>query len=227
MLVGFDNGHSFEARIYAENVPKGFLLATGVLHHYRPVPESDTSFGTFCSVVFTNIYGVFGRIIASTYTFGMIGLVVKVLMKNEEKVEAGQPVLVMEAMKMEHVVKAHSSSFIHGLQVAPGQQVSDGSILFIVKQLKGMNFEDYFLKRELLMGIYEKGFERPSPIQEESIPIALTGSDNLARAKNGTGKTATFCIPALGKNDQDNNVIQGPHYDYFLFHTQNLLSCYG
>lgn len=39
------------------------------------------------------------------------------------------------------------------------------------------------------MGIYEKGFERPSPIQEESIPIALTGSDILARAENGTSKT--------------------------------------
>ncbi|KAI8027077.1 DEAD-box ATP-dependent RNA helicase 8 [Camellia lanceoleosa] len=44
--------------------------------------------------------------------------------------------------------------------------------------------------------------------EEESIPIALTGSDILARAKNGTGKTAAFCIPALEKIDQDNNVIQ-------------------
>ncbi|KAJ8564543.1 hypothetical protein K7X08_001003 [Anisodus acutangulus] len=77
-----------------------------------------------------------------------------------------------------------------------------------VTATKGNDFEDYFLKRELLMGIYEKGFERPSPIQEESIPIALTGSDILARAKNGTGKTAAFCIPALEKIDQDNNVIQ-------------------
>lgn len=59
------------------------------------------------------------------------------------------------------------------------------------------------------MGIYEKGFERPSPIQEESIPIVLTGSDILARAKNGTGKTAAFCIPALEKIDQDKNFIQG------------------
>lgn len=59
------------------------------------------------------------------------------------------------------------------------------------------------------MGIYEKGFERPSPIQEESIPIALTGSDILARAKNGTGKTAAFCIPAIEKIDQNKNAIQG------------------
>ncbi|KAG7994352.1 hypothetical protein I3843_01G054100 [Carya illinoinensis] len=77
-----------------------------------------------------------------------------------------------------------------------------------VTATKGNEFEDYFLKRELLMGIYEKGFERPSPIQEESIPIALTGSDILARAKNGTGKTAAFCVPALEKIDQDNNAIQ-------------------
>ncbi|KAG2331084.1 hypothetical protein Bca52824_002264 [Brassica carinata] len=77
-----------------------------------------------------------------------------------------------------------------------------------VTATKGNEFEDYFLKRELLMGIYEKGFERPSPIQEESIPIALTGRDILARAKNGTGKTAAFCIPVLEKIDQDNNVIQ-------------------
>ena len=40
-----------------------------------------------------------------------------------------------------------------------------------VTATKGNEFEDYFLKRELLMGIYEKGFERPSPIQEESIPM--------------------------------------------------------
>src|ERR1041384_5086279 len=49
------------------------------------------------------------------------------------------------------------------------------------------------------MGIFEAGFERPSPIQEESIPIALTGRDILARAKNGTGKTAACVITALEK----------------------------
>ncbi|XP_058740678.1 methylcrotonoyl-CoA carboxylase subunit alpha, mitochondrial-like [Vicia villosa] len=40
-------GHAFEARIYAENVPKGFLPATGVLHHYR-IP--DSSGGQLCKV---------------------------------------------------------------------------------------------------------------------------------------------------------------------------------
>lgn len=62
---------------------------------------------------------------------------------------------------------------------------------------KGLEFEDFYIKRELMMGIFEAGFEKPSPIQEETIPVALTGRDILARAKNGTGKTAAFVIPTL------------------------------
>ncbi|GFH25665.1 DEAD box RNA helicase CiRH12, partial [Haematococcus lacustris] len=78
-----------------------------------------------------------------------------------------------------------------------------------VTNTKGNDFEDYFLKRQLLMGIFEKGFEKPSPIQEESIPIALAGRDVLARAKNGTGKTAAFSIPMLERVDTSKNEIQG------------------
>ena len=58
------------------------------------------------------------------------------------------------------------------------------------------------------MGIFEKGFEKPSPIQEEAIPIILAGRDVLARAKNGTGKTAAFIIPCLEKVDAAVNAIQ-------------------
>jgi ATP-dependent RNA helicase DDX6/DHH1 len=58
------------------------------------------------------------------------------------------------------------------------------------------------------MGIFEKGFEKPSPIQEEAIPIILAGRDVLARAKNGTGKTAAFIIPCLEKVDTSKNHIQ-------------------
>lgn len=66
-----------------------------------------------------------------------------------------------------------------------------------VLNTQGKTFEAFNLKRELLMGIFEAGFEKPSPIQEESIPMALAGRDILARAKNGTGKTASFVIPSL------------------------------
>jgi ATP-dependent RNA helicase DDX6/DHH1 len=77
-----------------------------------------------------------------------------------------------------------------------------------VTQTKGRDFEDFFLKRELLMGIFEKGFEKPSPIQEEAIPIILQNRNVLARAKNGTGKTAAYIIPSLEKTDTSKNHIQ-------------------
>ena len=59
------------------------------------------------------------------------------------------------------------------------------------------------------MGIFEKGFEKPSPIQEQSIPVALAGRDIMARAKNGTGKTAAYLIPLLENVDVSKNHIQG------------------
>ncbi|PBP19721.1 DEAD/DEAH box helicase [Diplocarpon rosae] len=77
-----------------------------------------------------------------------------------------------------------------------------------VTATKGLDFEDFNLNRSLLMGIFEAGFEKPSPIQEEAIPVALTGRDILARAKNGTGKTAAFVIPALQKVNPKNNKVQ-------------------
>jgi len=73
---------------------------------------------------------------------------------------------------------------------------------------KGTDFTDFYLSRELLMGIYEKGYEKPSPIQEKTVPIALFGKDILARAKNGTGKTAAFIIPTLEKVDTKKECIQ-------------------
>uniref|UniRef100_A0A673AMP0 RNA helicase n=1 Tax=Sphaeramia orbicularis TaxID=375764 RepID=A0A673AMP0_9TELE len=77
-----------------------------------------------------------------------------------------------------------------------------------VTSTKGNEFEDYCLKRELLMGIFEMGWEKPSPIQEESIPIALSGRDILARAKNGTGKSGAYLIPMLERIDLKKDHIQ-------------------
>lgn len=77
-----------------------------------------------------------------------------------------------------------------------------------VTDTKGNEFEEFCLKRELLMGIFEKGWEKPSPIQEASIPVALTGKDILARAKNGTGKTGAYSIPVLEQIDPKKDYIQ-------------------
>lgn len=77
-----------------------------------------------------------------------------------------------------------------------------------VTDTRGNEFEEFCLKREILMGIFEKGWEKPSPIQEASIPIALSGKDVLARAKNGTGKTGAYCIPVLEQVDPKKDTIQ-------------------
>ena len=66
------------------------------------------------------------------------------------------------------------------------------------------------------MGIFEKGWEKPSPIQEASIPIALTGRDILARAKNGTGKTGAYAIPILERINVEKNEVQGNHLHLIL-----------
>ncbi|KAJ6803182.1 methylcrotonoyl-CoA carboxylase subunit alpha, mitochondrial isoform X1 [Iris pallida] len=63
----------------------------------------------------------------------MAGLVVMVLLENGAQMEEGQSILVLEAMKMEHVVKSPRAGYVDGLQVAPCQQVFDTSVLFTIK----------------------------------------------------------------------------------------------
>lgn len=52
------------------------------------------------------------------------------------------------------------------------------------------------------------GFELPSPIQEQAIPKILDGQNIIAKAKNGTGKTAAYGIPLVEKIDTTLNKIQ-------------------
>jgi ATP-dependent RNA helicase DDX6/DHH1 len=68
-----------------------------------------------------------------------------------------------------------------------------------VTKTKGLLFENFALKMDVLKGIFEKGFEKPSPIQEETIPLVLAGKHILARAKNGTGKTCAYVIPIVNR----------------------------
>lgn len=60
-----------------------------------------------------------------------------------------------------------------------------------------MSFELLALKKPLLKAIKEKGYEDPSPIQKEAIPLLIEGKDVLGRAETGTGKTAAFALPII------------------------------
>lgn len=66
-----------------------------------------------------------------------------------------------------------------------------------VTATKGYAFSDFDLSKDVQLGIYEMGFENPSPIQEEAIPAILEGRNIIAKAKNGTGKTAAYGIPLI------------------------------
>ncbi|KAI1286000.1 ATP-dependent RNA helicase me31b [Halotydeus destructor] len=114
-------------------------------------------------------------------------------------------------------VLSHSANANNGLKSVEGQEWK--KLLKIppkdrrrttadVAQIRGTEFEDMCLSRELLMGIFEKGWDKPSPIQEFSIPNALYGKDILARAKNGTGKTGAYSIPVLQRVDPTLDHIQ-------------------
>jgi ATP-dependent RNA helicase RhlE len=60
-----------------------------------------------------------------------------------------------------------------------------------------MPFSDFGLHPDLLRGIKELGFTRPTPIQTDAIPPAMAGKDVLAAAQTGSGKTAAFLLPIL------------------------------
>ena len=61
------------------------------------------------------------------------------------------------------------------------------------------NFLDFDLEEKVLQAITDLGFEEATPIQSQSIPIALTGKDLIGQAQTGTGKTAAFAIPLINK----------------------------
>src|SRR5687767_6880611 len=62
-----------------------------------------------------------------------------------------------------------------------------------------MPFSSFGLHPDLLRGVKELGFTRPTPIQNDAIPPAMAGKDLLAAAATGSGKTAAFLLPILNR----------------------------
>ncbi|KRH98624.1 DEAD/DEAH box helicase [Curvibacter sp. PAE-UM] len=60
-----------------------------------------------------------------------------------------------------------------------------------------MNFEDLKLAPAILKAVREQGYETPTAIQAQAIPLVLEGHDLLGGAQTGTGKTAAFTLPLL------------------------------
>jgi ATP-dependent RNA helicase DeaD len=62
-------------------------------------------------------------------------------------------------------------------------------------------FRGLALSEEVLSALSDVGYEAPTPIQAQTIPVLLSGIDMLGQAQTGTGKTAAFALPALTRID--------------------------
>lgn len=71
-----------------------------------------------------------------------------------------------------------------------------------------MTFEQLQLNALILKALQEKGYEKPTPIQEKAIPLILNNKDVLGCAQTGTGKTAAFAIPILQLLTNNTNTKQ-------------------
>lgn len=96
--------------------------------------------------------------------------------------------------------RAHPSSDDEGETEA---RSGAGSRLPVVK-----SFEKMGLKDPVLQGVYAFGFEKPSAIQQRTIPAILGGRHVIAQSQSGTGKTSLICVLALQLCDLDTNETQ-------------------
>jgi ATP-dependent RNA helicase DeaD len=75
-------------------------------------------------------------------------------------------------------------------------------------------FQELGLSKPVLKAIEEMGFEEPTPVQEQAIPLLMQGKDVVAQALTGTGKTAAFGIPMIERidthRDQPQAVVLAP-----------------
>src|ERR687886_2057023 len=69
-------------------------------------------------------------------------------------------------------------------------------------------FADLGLSEPLLAALRDVGYEAPSPIQEQTIPLLLEGRDVIGQAQTGTGKTAAFGLPMIEFVDADDPETQ-------------------
>src|SRR5512132_776974 len=60
-----------------------------------------------------------------------------------------------------------------------------------------MTFMDLQLSSSVLRAVADAGYEKPTPIQQQAIPVILEGRDILGCAQTGTGKTASFTLPMI------------------------------
>lgn len=72
-----------------------------------------------------------------------------------------------------------------------------------------MSFENLNIIAPILKALESEGYTKPTPIQEQAIPILLNKQDLLGCAQTGTGKTAAFAIPILQLLQEEQQLQKG------------------
>ena len=85
-----------------------------------------------------------------------------------------------------------------------------------------MNFEDLQLAPAIVSAVRDLGYETPTPIQVEAIPLVLAGNDLLGGAQTGTGKTAAFTLPMLQRLSEGAPATRGQVRSLVLCPTREL-----
>lgn len=73
---------------------------------------------------------------------------------------------------------------------------------------KEIKFEDLELSENIKRALVEGGYDHPTQIQAETIPIILKGKDLIGQSQTGTGKTASFGLPIINNIDKENKNVQ-------------------
>ncbi len=114
--------------------------------------------------------------------------------------------LEKEILTQERYDRLYGDQIMTGNERAEGRQDAGAE-----KEQQGemrMRYEDAQIDERILRAVKELGYEQMTPIQEQAIPLFMTGQDMIGQAQTGTGKTAAFGIPILQKIDVNNRNLQ-------------------
>ncbi|RQM16165.1 hypothetical protein DD237_005336 [Peronospora effusa] len=124
---------------------------------------------------------------------------------DEEKPEREEEDVVVEEDRLQSALKNNKNDQLSREELVDALEKKKAAEFFEsdpfaaqeFAKTKFETFADLKLSRPIMRAISHIGFEKPTPIQQRAIPIALTGKDICASAQTGSGKTAAFLLPIL------------------------------
>ena len=118
---------------------------------------------------------------------------------TKKKAPAKKASKAAKAAKAEEVVKTEqvAPSLLPQKSARPDGDVDERTLAEKEAATSDITFADLGLSERMLASLARAGYARPTPIQQQAVPLALKGRDLMGLAQTGTGKTAAFTIPII------------------------------